>query len=114
VNLFIRDESHGIGLEYVEAVQELGYRPRLDEVVRLRKLGHEASPAFQSVGYRQLRDHLDGRCALEEAVESIKTEHRRYARRQLVWFRAEKEVQWLTTPVDEGELVEKVREFLKP
>jgi tRNA dimethylallyltransferase len=84
----------------------------LDEVRRLREQGLSDCPAFQSVGYRQLNDHLQGKLSMEEAVQSIQAEHRRYAKRQLVWFRAIGDIRWLSTPVDVGELLSKVRGFL--
>ena len=96
--------------ERVERMIQAGW---LEEVKRLRILGLDDCPAFQSVGYRQLKDHLDGKLSLEEAVESIKTEHRRYARRQLVWFRAIEDIRWLKTPVDVSDVVEMVKEFLQ-
>ena len=69
--------------------------------------GLEHNPAFQSVGYRQLGEHLDGTRTLADAVESIQTEHRHYARRQLVWFRADPNIDWLPAPVDVDRLAER-------
>ncbi len=50
---------------------------------------------LQALGYRQLIAHLHGEVSLAEAVARIKTETRRYAKRQLTWFRADPEVRWL-------------------
>lgn len=50
--------------------------------------------ALQTVGYRELFDHFDGLCSLEEAVERIKQNSRRYAKRQLTWLRRDDEVRW--------------------
>lgn len=44
-------------------------------------------PALQTVGYQELFDHFDGSISLEEAIELIKRNSRRYAKRQLTWFR---------------------------
>jgi tRNA dimethylallyltransferase len=60
----------------------------------LERYGPEAA-ALQSLGYRQLVAHLRGDLSLEEAQGLIARETRRYAKRQLVWFRAEPEVLWL-------------------
>ena len=49
------------------------------------KLGKTAS---QAIGYKELFDYFDGRCTIEEAAEEIKQRTRRYAKRQLTWFRA--------------------------
>ena len=51
--------------------------------------------AMQSLGYKQIVAYLTGRLTLPEAVEQIKRETRRFAKRQLTWFRKEKEMQWL-------------------
>lgn len=52
-------------------------------------------PAMQSIGYRQLFDAFDGTCSLEEAIEAIKQETRRFAKRQITWFKRDKEIHWL-------------------
>lgn len=51
--------------------------------------------ANQALGYKELVPYLEGRCTLEEAKEIIKLQTRRYAKRQLTWFRAESRVQWV-------------------
>ena len=47
--------------------------------------------ALNTVGYRELFDYFDGKCTLEQAVTDIKTHTRRYAKRQLTWFKREYE-----------------------
>ena len=51
--------------------------------------------ALQAVGYRELFDYFDGKISLTEAVEQIKMNTRRYAKRQLTWFRRDKGIQWV-------------------
>jgi tRNA dimethylallyltransferase len=53
------------------------------------------SKPFQFIGYAQLRSHLAGVVTREEAVKSIRQATRRYAKRQLTWFRKEPNVRWL-------------------
>ncbi|MFI3259963.1 MAG: tRNA (adenosine(37)-N6)-dimethylallyltransferase MiaA [Rikenellaceae bacterium] len=53
--------------------------------------------ALQTVGYREIFDYLDGECSFEEAVELIKRNSRRYAKRQMTWFRRDKDVKWFPT-----------------
>lgn len=68
----------------------------LDEVRALAARG--LSPdvtAGQAIGYKELLDALAGRCGLEEAVETIKRRTRRYAKRQLSWFRHDPRVRWI-------------------
>lgn len=50
--------------------------------------------ALQTVGYKELFDFFDGKTTLEEAVERIKRNSRRYAKRQLTWFRRDSEIRW--------------------
>ena len=49
----------------------------------------------QALGYKETVRYLKGECSLEEAVELIKRDTRRYAKRQLIWFRADPRVEWL-------------------
>lgn len=66
----------------------------LDEVTSL--LPFRNHNALQTVGYRELFDHLDGKSTLEEAVDQIKTNTRHYAKRQMTWFKKDPEIQWLS------------------
>lgn len=68
----------------------------IDEVRRLLEMGvpREAT-AMQAIGYKELVAYLDGACDLAAAVEKIKQESRRYAKRQMTWFRRNKAIQWI-------------------
>ena len=50
--------------------------------------------ALQTVGYRELFDYFDDKCSLEEAIELVKRNSRRYAKRQMTWFRRDSEFRW--------------------
>lgn len=50
--------------------------------------------ALNSVGYKEVFEYLDGKTTFEEAVEAIKINTRRYAKRQMTWFCKDKEIQW--------------------
>ena len=50
--------------------------------------------ALNTVGYKELFDYLDGRWSLEEAVERIKGNTRRYARKQLTWYKKDDQIRW--------------------
>ena len=56
--------------------------------------------ALNTVGYKELFDYLDGRWPLEEAVERIKGNTRRYARKQLTWYKKDEQIKWFH-PQDE-------------
>lgn len=60
--------------------------------------------ALQTVGYRELFDYFDGRSSFEEAIELIKRNSRRYAKRQLTWFRRDESIGWYS-PDDFGAIV---------
>ena len=55
---------------------------------------------FQAIGYRELASHLRGERSLEEAVASIVQNTRRYAKRQLTWFKNEAGVRWFEAADD--------------
>lgn len=74
-------------------VEEMFRRGFLDEAKEIarRKLGVTAK---QAIGYREAFDYLKGKIGLEEAKELIKKNTRRYAKRQLTWFGADKRIKW--------------------
>jgi tRNA dimethylallyltransferase len=59
-----------------------------------------SATAAQAIGYKELKPYIDGFVTLEEAVEKLKMESRRYAKRQLTWFRRNPMIHWLN--IDEG------------
>lgn len=64
--------------------------------------------ALQTVGYRELFDHFDGKCSMEEAIELIKRNSRRYAKRQMTWFRRDEEFAWFS-PSDFDAIIEHIK-----
>jgi tRNA dimethylallyltransferase len=67
-----------------------------EEVGRLLDMGYpESLKAMQSLGYRNMVSFLAGRQSLEEAVRLIKRDSCRYAKRQMTWFAADREIGWL-------------------
>ncbi len=94
----------------------------VSEVERLKSEGcHRGMVSMQGLGYKEILDYLDGQITLEEAVEIIKRDTRHFAKRQLTWFRREKEVTWLdrnicregTTDQGEAKLLEEALNFVK-
>ena len=61
--------------------------------------------ALQTVGYREFFDYFDGLISYEKAVELIKRNSRRYAKRQLTWFRRDAEIRWFR-PTDDAAMIE--------
>lgn len=66
----------------------------LKEVTGLHQQGLRGCQSVQAIGYKEIYDYLDGKIPLEEAVENLKQNSRRYAKRQLTWFRNKMDVQW--------------------
>ena len=64
----------------------------LEEVISLKNYRHKN--ALQTVGYKELFEYLDGNISLEFAIEEIKKNSRRYAKRQLTWYRKDESVHW--------------------
>lgn len=86
----------------------------LEEVERLRATGLDPRcKAMQALGYRHLNAFLDGACDWEETVRALKRDHRRYAKRQLTWFGADPEVQWVAPGAVEAAAI-RVGAFLSP
>lgn len=68
----------------------------VDEVRALKEEGYTRDMvSMQGLGYKEILDYLDGRMTLSEAVTLLKRDTRRFAKRQLTWFRREKDVTWV-------------------
>lgn len=68
----------------------------LDEVKGLWQENIRGVQSIQAIGYKELYDYLDGKCSLEEAIDSLKQNSRRYAKRRLTYFRNKMDVYFLT------------------
>ncbi len=67
----------------------------VDEVRHLKDMGyHKEMVSMQGLGYKEILSYLDGEMTLEEAIYIIKRETRHFAKRQLTWFRRERDVIW--------------------
>lgn len=67
----------------------------IDEVKKLIKQYKNIPTALQGLGYKEVVDYLNEMCTKEEAIEKIKMETRRYAKRQITWFKKNKKTIWL-------------------
>ena len=68
----------------------------VEEVRRLKQRYSDTCPPFKAVGYKEILMVLNGKIGLEEAVEQIKQNTRRFAKRQMSWFRMEKDIHWFS------------------
>ena len=72
--------------------------------------------SMQGLGYKEILDYLEGDITLEEAVYRIKRDTRHFAKRQLTWFRREKDVIWINKPdfgYDDRKILEVMRRRLQ-
>jgi tRNA dimethylallyltransferase len=84
-----RSELHKRINERVDEMMEAGL---LEEAKNL--LSHKSKNALMTVGYRELFRYFDGELNLSEAVEKIKVNTRRYAKRQMTWYRRYDDIHW--------------------
>jgi len=102
-----KDELKEKIYERVDAMMHGGL---INEVRALVKTYGPGQIAFDAIGYREIIDYLEKKIPLEEAVELIKKKTWAYARRQMTWFKKDKEIYWVRS---EREAIILTREFLK-
>ena len=84
------------------------------EVQALKKRGvKRGMTSMQGLGYKEILDYLDGTCSLEEAVYVLKRDTRHFAKRQITWFRREREVRWLKLEDFGGDLDRVLQKILE-
>ena len=77
----------------------------LEEVKTL--LPYQDKNALQTVGYKELFSFYNNECTLEEAIINIKKNTRRFAKRQLTWFRNDKSIKWF-----QPDQIDEIKEFI--
>jgi tRNA dimethylallyltransferase len=89
----------------------------IEEVKRLKEMGYSKDMvSMQGLGYKEILDYLDSKFTLEEAIYILKRETRHFAKRQLTWFRRERDVIWLNKQdygYDESKLLEAMLEHIQ-
>ena len=86
-----------------------------EEVRALLARGYASSlKSLQSIGYKQMAAFIEGRLTREQAVQQMKRDTRRLAKRQLTWFRHDPDIQWIMLPEGLQEAAVKIKNFLKP
>ncbi|MBL7743389.1 MAG: tRNA (adenosine(37)-N6)-dimethylallyltransferase MiaA [Chitinophagaceae bacterium] len=101
-----------IGLELPKEQIHHRIHTRLDQMIEAGLVNEVKSllpfknlNALQTVGYAEIFNYLDGTVSLEKAIEKIKTNTRQYAKRQMTWFRKDKEIKWFS-PLQVNEIIE--------
>lgn len=96
-------------------VTQMLERGLLEEITALLNSGvPENATAMQAIGYKEFVDALRGRCPVEEAADQVRQSSRRYAKRQLTWFRRNPAMHWLLRAPGEknGEILSRARQII--
>jgi tRNA dimethylallyltransferase len=68
--------------------------------------------ALKTVGYKELFNYFESKITLKEAIEKIKVNSRRYAKRQLTWFKKDTEIEWFQAE-EKAQIIEYIRSRIK-
>ncbi|WP_299527422.1 tRNA (adenosine(37)-N6)-dimethylallyltransferase MiaA [uncultured Lutibacter sp.] len=82
----------------------------LEEAKKLHE--HQNLNALQTVGYRELFQYFDGNCTLEFAIEEIKKNTRRFAKRQVTWNKKDTAIHWFNFETDTSTIIKKIETFI--
>jgi tRNA dimethylallyltransferase len=100
-----------LGISWPREILYQRINARVEEMMRMGLLNeaeslypHRHLKALQTVGYQELFDHFDNKYSLDEAVEKIKQHTRNFAKRQLTWFKKDREIIWASYESLENEL----------
>ena len=94
---FVLEDERSLLYERIDRrVDEMISQGLVQEVEKLRSQGCDRNMvSMQGLGYKEILDYLDGKCSLERAVYLIKRDTRHFAKRQITWFKREKDVTWI-------------------
>lgn len=85
----------------------------LEEIQALLSSGVPAkATSMQAIGYKEFVSALRGECSIDAAAEEVRKASRHYAKRQLTWFRRNKQIHWLTRSCQQEEILEKARRIV--
>ena len=86
----------------------------VDEVEKLREMGYTKDlKPMQSIGYKEINQFLDGDISLDEAVELIKRDTKRFAKRQMTWLRKDDEINWFELDKDYDQMIGMAKKFFE-
>ncbi|MCI8509695.1 MAG: tRNA (adenosine(37)-N6)-dimethylallyltransferase MiaA [Lachnospiraceae bacterium] len=102
---FVLNDDRTLLYERIEKrVDEMMRQGLVEEVRKLLEYGcTKDMVSMQGLGYKEIIPYLDGKCSLEEAVYILKRDTRHFAKRQLTWFRREKDVTWIEKSLYDSE-----------
>ncbi len=88
----------------VDKMIEMGL---IEETEDLIKKGYSNSRPMQGIGYREIKQYLEGKLRKKQAIELIKQNTRKYAKRQITWFKKESDINWINNFENAKEKIEK-------
>jgi len=95
-------------------VDEMIANGLVDEVKNLIEKGTSFEhTSMQGLGYKEIMEYIERETTLEQAVEIIKTNSRRYAKRQITWFRREQRIQWFDMNENLENIIKKILNYLE-
>lgn len=113
----LNDERELLYHRIDERVDRMFEEGLIDEVIGLKEKGyHRNMVSMQGLGYKEVLDYLDGKISLDEAVYLIKRDTRHFAKRQITWFKREKDVIWVDKPkfhYEDSSMLEYIQQQLK-
>lgn len=113
----LNDERSHLYARIDARIDEMLREGLVDEVKRLQQMGyHKGMVSMQGLGYKEILSYLDGTWSLEEAVYILKRDTRHFAKRQITWFKRERNVEWFHKPdydYDENKILEGMLQSLR-
>jgi len=107
----IKIEKEDLHKNIEKRIDEMVNQGIVNEIKCLLKQSYSWDlPSMSGVGYRQFREHLEGKESLEQALEKLKQETKHFAKKQLTWFKRDSRIHWTRTVEEAEELIVK---FLK-
>jgi tRNA dimethylallyltransferase len=106
------DERDAIKKRIEDRVDSMIKNGFIEEVKKIRSMGFIPTlKPLQSIGYRQINQYLDKNNSLKAAVELIKRDTKRLAKRQMTWLRRDKEINWHKVPLDVDSMISEINKF---
>ncbi len=113
----LNDDRERLYARIGQRVDEMLAQGLVEEVRRLRDMGCSREMcSMQGLGYKEILAWLEGEVSYEQAVEILKRDTRRFAKRQLTWFRREKDCLWINKDefgYDEGRMLQYMTDRLR-
>ena len=111
---FVLNDDRELLYERIDKrVDEMAKEGLVEEVLHLKDMGYDRSfVSMQALGYKEIFSYLEGEISLEEALYIIKRDTRHFAKRQITWFKREKEIIWVNKP-EFGYNNEKILDFME-